>query len=62
MVEGNKRFAMTATEVFLRKNGFGWNLSLDEYVWIAVTIADEERRPTLEEVQEWVKGKIYKIR
>ena len=61
MIEGNKRFAMTATEVFIKKNGYSWNLSLEEYVWIAVTIADEEKRPPLDEVREWMKGKIYKL-
>jgi death on curing protein len=58
MIEGNKRFAMTAAEVFLKKNGFVWELSTEEYVSIALKIADNRTRPSLQEVCEWMKSKV----
>lgn len=54
MVDGNKRFAMLTTEVFLEKNGYGWEVSDEEYVLMAVRIADVGTRPTLEELREWM--------
>lgn len=58
MIDGNKRFAMTVAEVFLKKNGFVLELSTEEYVSIALKIADNRTRPSLQEVCEWVKSKI----
>lgn len=54
MVDGNKRLAMLTTEVFLEKNGYGWEVSDEEYVLMAVRIADVGTRPTLEELREWM--------
>ena len=54
MVDGNKRFAMLATHLFLRKNGYEWQLSKEEYVRRAITIADQTTRPTLEELRQWM--------
>jgi death-on-curing family protein len=61
MLEGNKRFAMVTTEVFLEKNGYGWELSTDEYVNIAVKIANNNNRPPMQEIQSWMGRKINKI-
>ena len=62
MVEGNKRFAMATTEVFLKNNGYGWNLTKAEYVEIAVKIADPVNRMSLDEVRRWMAGKIYNLK
>ena len=59
MVEGNKRFAMLTTEVFLTKNGCNWRLSDKEYVSIATKIADSETRPTLEKLRGWMASRIH---
>ena len=60
MVDGNKRFSMVLTELFLKKNGYIWRLPLEEYISMATTIADRNKRPTLEEVQKLMEKKIYK--
>lgn len=61
MVEGNKRFAMATTEVFLRQHGYGWRLSVDEYVEVAVRIADERTRPPLDSVRQWMASRVYRL-
>lgn len=59
MVDGNKRFAMLTTEVFLEKNGYVWEISDEEYVSMALRIADVETRPILEELRGWMANKIH---
>lgn len=61
MIDGNKRFSMVLTEFFLKKNGYVWRVPLLEYVSIATTIADNDTRPTLEQLQQWMRKKIYKM-
>ena len=51
LLDGNKRFAMFTTEIFLNKNGCGFSINQDEYVKLAVDIATPENRPTLKELQ-----------
>ena len=58
MIDGNKRFAVTVAEVFLKKNGFVWELSNEELISISLEIADNRTRPSLQEVCEWMRSKI----
>lgn len=58
MIDGNKRFAVTVVEVFLKKNSFVWELSNEEYISISLEIAGNRTRPSLQEVCEWMRSKI----
>lgn len=58
MIDGNKRFAVTVVEIFLKKNGFFWDLSEEEYISISIEIADNRTRPSLQEVCEWMRSRI----
>lgn len=58
MIDGNKRFAVTVVEVFLKKNGFVWELSNEELISISLEIADNRTRPGLQEVCKWMRSKI----
>ncbi|MDO8226110.1 type II toxin-antitoxin system death-on-curing family toxin [Bacillus subtilis] len=54
--DGNKRAALISTDLFLKYNGFKFSVSQKELYDFCYMIADNETRPTLEEVEEWIQN------
>lgn len=58
-VDGNKRVALHATELYLMLNGFILNCSQDERVEVTIKVAASEMSG--EELLAWIKSRIDKI-
>ena len=59
-LDGNKRIAFTAADVFLRRNGFYLDVTADEgYGFIEGSIARSEFR--FAKILEWVRGHIKRV-
>jgi len=53
-VEGNKRFAVAATDQFLGMNGFETDFSVDQWTDFVLWIASSSPQPSWEEIRDWL--------
>jgi len=58
--DGNKRTGMSALDILIRQNGYQLDASNDEFVEIALRIANKnpEQDYTFDEFAEWVRDKL----
>lgn len=54
--DGNKRAALISTDLFLKYNGYKFKVSQDELFNYCYKIANHQTRPTLEEVEDWIRS------
>ncbi len=59
-LDGNKRIAFTAADVFLRRNGFYIEVGPDGYEFIAVSMAQHEFR--FAKVVDWLRQHVKPLR
>ncbi|MGR6904968.1 type II toxin-antitoxin system death-on-curing family toxin [Lysinibacillus sp. BSL11] len=52
--DGNKRASIISTDLFLKYNGYKFNVSDDDLYEFALLIGNHDTRPTLEEVEQWI--------
>ncbi|WHZ03404.1 type II toxin-antitoxin system death-on-curing family toxin [Neobacillus sp. YX16] len=56
--DGNKRAAILSTDLFLVLNGYELSASEDELFDFALTVADHETRPPVEDVENWIRNHV----
>ncbi len=58
--DGNKRCSITATQVFLRANGYALRISTNEAFRVVMDVAVKKK--TVEEIAKWLKKSSKKIK
>lgn len=59
--DGNKRAALISTDLFLRYNGYKFKVDQEALYVYCLLIANHKTRPSLDEVEDWLKRNIVPI-